>query len=105
MFKQAIDDKMVAAVMQESSLDTKKEIIEYANRKKKGKVVIVPQSPNKANEFILRYAKIFQNNIRENKIYGNIRERYAISSNQLYKTKNNQRKDKKGHRRQQDFSR
>lgn len=86
MFKQAIDDDMIAAVMEESSFLLKKETIDYTNNKNKGRVVIVPRDKNKANEFMLRYAKIFQKNIRENRIFGN-KKKYSISSKQLNKNR------------------
>lgn len=86
MFKQAIDDDMIAAVMEESGFFLKKETIDYTNKKNKGRVVIVPRDKNKANEFMLRYAKIFQKNIRENRIFGN-KKKYSISSKQLNKNR------------------
>ena len=82
MFIQAIDDFMIAAVMEESSFTLKTEVIDYTNKKNKGRVVIVPRDKNKANEFMLRYAKIFQKNIKENRIFGD-KKKYNISSKKL----------------------
>ena len=59
MFKMAIDDGMIAAIMSNSDLELIKEMEQYA-KSKKGKVKKVPMDKNLANEYILKMAREFQ---------------------------------------------
>lgn len=66
MFKQAIDDGMIVAIMEDASKEIIHEITEYAKKKKRGKIIIVPEDRNKANRLIYKKAKVFQTYIRSN---------------------------------------
>ncbi len=65
MFKQAIDNGMLAAVMKNSPVDVIEEIKEYA-KGKDGRMIIIPESKNHANEFLVRVARLFEKKIKEN---------------------------------------
>lgn len=64
MFKTAIDDGMIAAIMNNSSLELKKEMQEYAKARKKGKVMVIPTDKDLANQYILKMAKTFQERMK-----------------------------------------
>lgn len=64
MFKTAIDDGMIAAIMNNSSLALKKEMQEYAKARKKGKVMVIPTDKDLANQYILKMAKRFQERMK-----------------------------------------
>lgn len=63
MFKQAIDDGMIAAIMKSAPAEIIEEIREYA-RGKQGKVMIIPENKNLANEFLLKVSKIFESKMK-----------------------------------------
>lgn len=69
MFKKALDDGMIVAIMGDASPELIAEIKEYAAKSKKGRVITIPKDRDLANKYILRFAKIFQSHIkREEKI-------------------------------------
>lgn len=75
MFKQAIDDGMTAAIMNDSDIELINEVHRYVEktntvRRQKGKTVVIPKDKNKANRWIFRMAKIMQNRIREDQLKG-----------------------------------
>ncbi len=59
MFKTAIDDGMIAAIMSNSASELLEEMEQYA-KNRKGKVKKVPTDKNLANKYILKMAKEFQ---------------------------------------------
>lgn len=65
MFKEAIDNGMVAAIMGNSSPELIREMREYAQKSKKGRVVIIPHNKDLANKYMLQYAKLFQRHKKE----------------------------------------
>lgn len=60
MFKNAIDDGMIASVMANSPSEVIEEVKQYAREKNKGKVMVVPPNKDLANKYILKMAKWFQ---------------------------------------------
>lgn len=60
MFKVAIDDGMIAAVMGNSSPELINEMKQYAQSQKKGKTMVIPGDKDLANKYILKMAKCFQ---------------------------------------------
>ncbi len=60
MFEVAIEDDMKVAVMGNSPSGLLEEVQQYAQKKKKGKVEKVPYDKNLANQYILKKAKLFQ---------------------------------------------
>lgn len=64
MFKKAINDGMVVAVMEDAEKELISEVQEYARKKEKGKVIIIPIEKNRANRKIYRMSKIFQSQFR-----------------------------------------
>ncbi len=64
MFKAAIDDGMIAGVMEQSPFDLIQETKQYAQERKKGKVMIIPRNKDLANQSILKMAKMFQGYIK-----------------------------------------
>ena len=75
MFKQAIDDGMIAGVMEESNPDLIEMMKEYEKNSNKGKVLIVPKEKNKANRWIYRIAKLVQARINSDKYVGKKQKR------------------------------
>lgn len=65
MFKAAIEDNMIAAIMGNAPFELIQEMIKYQKEMKKGKVMIVPKDKDLANQYILKMAKIFQARIKE----------------------------------------
>ncbi len=63
MFKQAIDDGMIAAIMKNSPPEIIKEMKKYA-KDKPGRVILVPENKTLANEFLLKIAKIFESKMK-----------------------------------------
>lgn len=64
MFKAAIDDGMIAAIMNNSSLELKEEMAEYSRGRRKGKVMVIPKDKDLANQYILKMAKMFQERMK-----------------------------------------
>lgn len=60
MFKTAIDDGMIASIMANSPFEIIEEMKQYAEERKKGKVMIIPLNKDLANQYILKMAKWFQ---------------------------------------------
>ena len=75
MFKQAIDDGMVAAIMGNSDPELISQIQEYATKSNIGKAVIVPRDMNKANRWIHRTSKVIESHINANKFRGKKQKR------------------------------
>lgn len=64
MFKAAMDDGMIAAIMNNSSPELREEMVEYSRSRKKGKVMVIPKDKDLANQYILKMAKMFQERIK-----------------------------------------
>lgn len=64
MFKRAIDDGMIVAIMGHASPQLISEIQEYSLQNKKGRVITIPKDKDLANKYILRFAKRFQKHIK-----------------------------------------
>lgn len=63
MFKTAIDDGMIAAIMKNSSPELIQEIKTYS-QSKKGRVMLIPKDKDLANKYILKMAKLFETHIK-----------------------------------------
>lgn len=64
MFKAALDDGMMAAIMGNSSIELIQEVLQYCQDRKKGKVLVIPKDKDLANQYILKEAKEFRRHIR-----------------------------------------
>lgn len=64
MFQTAINNGMIAGVMENSPSDLIQEIKQYSRERNKGKVMVIPSDKNLANEYLLKMAKIFQSHIK-----------------------------------------
>lgn len=64
MFKVAIDNGMIAAIVSKASPELKEEMTQYFKSKNKGKLIILPEDENLANNYILKEAKKFQTYIK-----------------------------------------
>ena len=60
MFKQAIDDGMVAAIMGDSSRELIEEVKKYQRDIGKGRVIIIPPEKERANNFFRSFIKLYQ---------------------------------------------
>lgn len=62
MFRQAIDDEMIAAIMEDATEGLIDEIQKYKKEKgkEKGNVTIIPNDKDKANQWIHRMAKVME---------------------------------------------
>lgn len=65
MFKQAIDDGMIAAIMEDSSDELISEIQEYEKEKGTGRAIVIPKDKDKANRWIHRMAKVMESGMRK----------------------------------------
>lgn len=72
MFKQAINDGMIAAIMNNAETELINEVQKYANTvgKNRNKVNVIPNGKNKANKWILKRAKRVENCIRVEQLTG-----------------------------------
>lgn len=86
MFKQAINDGMVAGVMEDSDPTLIQQMKEYA-QSGKGRTIIVPKDKNKANRWIYRVAKITQSHMNANQFVGKKTKRKEKSKFGDFKTK------------------
>lgn len=64
MFKKALDDGMVAAIMGNASKELIREVRDYAGITKKGRVILLPKTKDLANKKIYKMAKIYETYIR-----------------------------------------
>lgn len=64
MFKVAMDDGMIAAIVGNASPELKKEMLQYFQNQKKGEWMELPKDKDLANKFILKMAKEFQTYIK-----------------------------------------
>lgn len=64
MFKRAIDDGMIAAIMGNASPELIHEMREYASKSKKGKVMVIPKDKDLANKYILKIARMLETRIK-----------------------------------------
>lgn len=64
MFKQAINDNMIIGIMQDSPKSIIDEMKAYSNSNKKGRIIIIPNNINKANDYLFRLTKLFLQKIR-----------------------------------------
>lgn len=64
MFKKALDDGMVAAIMGNASKELIREVRDYAGITKKGRVIVLPKTKDLANKKIYKMAKIYETYIR-----------------------------------------
>lgn len=60
MFKEAIDNNMAVAMMQNTPPQVLAGIEQYAKERKRGKVEVIPRNRHLANEYILKKAKMFE---------------------------------------------
>lgn len=60
MFKEAIDNNMTVAMMQNTPPQVLAGIEQYAKERKRGKVEVIPRNRHLANEYILKKAKMFE---------------------------------------------
>lgn len=74
MFRQAINDGMVAGIMEDSDPELIQQMKEYT-QSGKGRTIIVPDDKNKANRWIYRVAKITQSHMNGNKFLGKKQKR------------------------------
>lgn len=68
MFRRAIDDGMITAIMGDASPELMNEIQEYSYKNKKGRIVTIPKEKNLANKYILKFAKMFQSYMKKEEI-------------------------------------
>ena len=71
MFKQAIDDGMLIGIMEDSPQSVINEMKNYVKLKKRGKMIIIPSDKNKANKYIYRFAKLYQQKIKTSQLFSN----------------------------------
>ena len=60
MFRRAIDDGMIVAIMGDASPELISQIREYSLQNKRGRVITIPKERDLANRYILKFAKMFQ---------------------------------------------
>lgn len=60
MFKVAIEFGMIAGVMERSPAGIIKEVQQYSQERKRGRVVVIPKDKNLANEYILKMTNLFE---------------------------------------------
>ncbi|MCI9063938.1 MAG: HAD family phosphatase [Clostridia bacterium] len=65
MFKAAIDDNMLAVIMENAPIELIQEIKQYAKDCKKGKVGIIPKNKNLSNRYIYKMMKVLEDHIKK----------------------------------------